>query len=739
MEANGGDGGAGQSGGSGLSGTTPELPCASGCYEADSCEDSVSHYFKYELIDETKSTFGNINLVVYASQKGDEEYHLYGKCGGSGGDGGKGALGGSDGMVKIFALQSESMPINIEAKKGATGSDGLGGSAGKNVVVSAICHINKLTAFWVPVWNAITWEQSETFSDDSCGVKDGKNGLNANGMIQPPQKLFPSIAVVVNEYKAFARESIKKSPTDVLNKFYEIIESDSSIQNVYDTLGLVNELYTLEKQFYSLGNNNGLIKYYESLLSRLEKYAKQPKVSEQSAEYKNVLDYLRTAASSKLPILQQISQGSNEDDDNETNAIDKEVIINQYQDTFDSGIRRMKDEAKQFIAKQLIPEIEKIQMDLEINLEDLVNETCTLENAVVENKRQYQRQLIQLRKTLFLRNVFAALKMIGRLLGFLGPYGSIAEAAISGATNLVETYLLDDSVTIKNTLILPPSIKFILKNIGKDMQLKEGTASSEMTGTINKLNSVAEAFGTLFDADDDSNKTRNDSERNDTVDSELKAYDKLDEKLSGIVRQLKNETDNLVINKQSSDIRKLAKRQAARRSGYEDVTKLEQSIETSNEQIALLQSYEKQIYLKLLPMVRNIEGDLIALQQGLQNQSHLQLDMAKWHTQSTLKELKNQLYEITKGFSVEDHIQQIIRDLDAAMATMITVFDRIQTYSDQKELADHIANLNSAKSRTIQVHDQELQAAIDKLEMIISSNAILTQLKLTSNELKQNV
>lgn len=63
-------------------------------------------------------------------------------------------------------------------------------------------------------------------------------------------------------------------------------------------------------------------------------------------------------------------------------------------------------------------------------------------------------------------------------------------------------------------------------------------------------------------------------------------------------------------------------------SGYENVTKLEQSIEISNEQNALLQSFETQIYLKLLPMIRNIESDLIELQQGLQNQSHLHFDMA---------------------------------------------------------------------------------------------------------------
>lgn len=386
----------------------------------------------------------------------------------------------------------------------------------------------------------------------------------------------------------------------------------------------------------------------------------------------------------------------------------------------------MKDKANEFIANQLIPEIEKIQTDLELKLEDLIQETATLENTVVENKRLYQRQLIQLRKTLFLRNVFAALKLIGRLLGFLGPYGAVAEAAISGTANLVETYLLDDRVTIKNTLQLPPSIKYILKNIAKDMKFNEDNPSSELKETMNKLNSVAVAFGNLLDTDNDNNTNENNEK---TMDMHLNTYDILDNKLNGIVKQLNYETDNFVINNNQ----KLTKRHVSKRSSYEDVTKLEESIETSNSQIALLQSYETQMYLKLLPMVRNIENDLIELQHNLKNQNHLSLDMAKWQTQSTLKEFKIQLYQITKGFSVEDSIQQIIKELDETMFTLITVFDRIQTYSDQKKLADHIANLNSAKSRTIQVHDEELQEAIDKLELIINSNIILNQLKLTSN------
>ncbi|CAL1269495.1 unnamed protein product [Larinioides sclopetarius] len=144
----------------------------------------------------------------------------------------------------------------------------------------------------------------------------------------------------------------------------------------------------MEEQFPKLAEQIDFSPFYNSLLERINAYAKGQKNIQD--EGKKVLTYIYTVTLGRLLNLRENSERILIIDiqaylkmieDNIKTLKDLQVInnkvevINNYKENFKSGIDKKIDEAQSLIEKQINPEMEKIRIDDQIN--SLIEERLT--------------------------------------------------------------------------------------------------------------------------------------------------------------------------------------------------------------------------------------------------------------------------------------------------------------------------------------------------------------------------
>jgi hypothetical protein len=85
----------------------------------------------------------------------------------------------------------------------------------------------------------------------------------------------------------------------------------------------------------------------------------------------------------------------------------------------------------------------------------------------------------------------------------------------------------------------------------------------------------------------------------------------------------------------------------------------------------------------------------------------------------------------TEGFKIEDDLARCLEKLEEAMTTLIKVYDHIQEYQDQQNLANFIAAVSSPESGSDDDNN------LNKLEILIRSNLLLKQYHLAVRASKQ--
>ncbi|MCX4084121.1 hypothetical protein N7281_04565 [Rickettsia hoogstraalii] len=318
ITVNGGIGGSGQDGGNGFKGrdfkgrdgSSPVVPSTDISCHNDLCDGSKQiNGFDCEKIHYSYSggRIGGFGAQTYSDPvRISCKYKIFGKPGGKGGDGGSGGNGGNPGNIVLFELNNSSgiSKYNNTGKNGEHGKDGMGGNGGNygdNIVVS---YSNS--------WAANGWSLKERIYNN-IKSPSGKNGIDGNNIqnIEYP-KLATIIdeldqAKIINKYKSYLRENLNDRFTkSFLTKFLNILDNNQNVKNVYNTLGLVDELKGLEEQFHKLNKDIDLLPFYQSLLDRISEYAQNPKEVENSNQYKKVLSYLYTATLGRIYNLEDI-------------------------------------------------------------------------------------------------------------------------------------------------------------------------------------------------------------------------------------------------------------------------------------------------------------------------------------------------------------------------------------------------------------------------------------------------
>ncbi|MCX4084119.1 hypothetical protein N7281_04555 [Rickettsia hoogstraalii] len=171
---------------------------------------------------------------------------------------------------------------------------------------------------------------------------------------------------------------------------------------------------------------------------------------------------------------------------------------------------------------------------------------------------------------------------------------------------------------------------------------------------------------------------------------------------------------------------------------------INEAIKQKYNELQKLKQYEDKIYDVITPTLQNMQGDLRDVADKLDNKSSVALDVTKWQVQSTIRDMKLQMQQMTQGFKVKDNLARCIEKLEETMTVLINVYDHIQNYQKDQNLGNYIANINSITADDIDIIvnpklGEDLRNAIRDLEITVRSSIVLQRHQVAIYAFKQFV
>lgn len=143
-------------------------------------------------------------------------------------------------------------------------------------------------------------DRPEIISNQRIGYTSSK-GIdgNSNRAMDPPKLAeFRHPSIIINAYKAHIRRNLPNNIFELqLRNFLNDMENSTSIQNLYDIMGLIDDIFSIENQFTQVKVKAVFVPSIESLLHRIENFIEIHQIDD---VHKYVLNLIYTAALSKL-------------------------------------------------------------------------------------------------------------------------------------------------------------------------------------------------------------------------------------------------------------------------------------------------------------------------------------------------------------------------------------------------------------------------------------------------------
>ncbi|KAF8789764.1 hypothetical protein HNY73_007677 [Argiope bruennichi] len=399
----------------------------------------------------------------------------------------------------------------------------------------------------------------------------------------------------------------------------------------------------------------------------------------------------------------------------------------------------------------ITPEMETISKAMDSKIDLLIDETIELQRKVEKDKEALIKKKQELERAMALRGLFSCLSIFGQVLSFFGPVGAVVGTVIGATSSVAESLVLDNQ---QQDLQIAPDIVPNLKILGNQIKsIREKKVNylskllEEITQEIGKnpkkLGDMSEKIADLKIRLNKVKENKYDFKEVKTLESELKQEIKNKEgqlKIEGVVPDDKTKGALKVVERMTQAVQLgslLVDIYNKHKNDQEKVDTITDAIQKTDEKIKKLKEYEEQIYEVISPTLHSMENNLQDVASKLEAKSQASLEVTKWKVQSALRDMKLQMQQLTEGFQVKDSLARCIEKLEEVMTTLINVYDRIQNYQDQQNLANYIADISSASASSINISNPNLVKAVNHLEMVIRSNVVLTQYRAAVNAFKQ--
>jgi uncharacterized protein YicC (UPF0701 family) len=747
---NGGRGGPGQDGGSGAEGRTANTQVPS---DGDTCDAGPTHVRSHYHITQLEKWKRRWSCFCFYDLYEYEFYNLGGR-GGRGGNGGQGGFGGREGEHKQIHLNGSGSweGFGAEGTKGENGAEGKGGLGG----IKGDTIIMQCTTDWYLLFSIYRWTEISRVHSTGRGPpgRDGIRGWNSEGMIRPADRnrFAEAPSSIINRYKVYLISSLD----DVINKqslgeFITLLNSDPQVQSTYDTLAFVDELKNLESQFYKQRTEVDFLPVYRSLLLRIKSYAENPKPHESSEEYKTVLVRAYTATLGKICALREASGGNLVTDiegylDLTTGYIQelKEAIrledIEKTRDDYKNKLNEKIVSANDFIMKEVSPEIEIIRSKSKESIEKLIAEVLGMQESGKEEEKELRKKQKELQNSLLHRIGSGSLSILSGALSSLSSVGHAAVNLISQDRLVSEPLSVGGQTRDRRSVQFPDEMRFAVQ---REMARVESATYSNVRAMRHVVAALLQAMrqNPMFLRGTEGAVKGIEGRLDKVGKYDLEIARKLQDELTKLITRgveefktfhdkrvrtgfkvVKRSAKLLVTLKSLGTVAKMFQDLYMKYKDNEEALKeIGDAIEKAQDKFDKLRQYEDEIQNSLIPMMRAIHSEMVGVQGTLGSQSGVALQVTGWKVQSTLKDIKLHLRQFTKGFEIQEDLDRCVDKLDETMTTLIGVYDRIQSYVEQKELADYVADIASLR---IRISDYKLWNSVIALQKTISLNTL---------------
>ncbi|CAG8466770.1 4170_t:CDS:2, partial [Scutellospora calospora] len=530
---------------------------------------------------------------------------------------------------------------------------------------------------------------------------------------------------------------------DQLNNYFRFKLTYNSVDV---TLKLVEKFQSLEKQFKLKSISDiEFISFYQFFIKRIEQYAENL----ENKEIKMALSYLYTCTLSKICTLKfQLESNLIVNINGYFKMIKKDIELLKNEETqrrveeFKKEIKIKVEEAYNIASKQIKHEMDNIIHKIDEKIKILINETKELIENVEENKHTLEEKQNELKNKLVLRQTLGILKIVGQTISIAGGPIGVAGDVIKGGVNIAEAFISENNRN--SNFEISSDIKDSLNRMEKmieDEEIKKKEIKiaeqqiKELSQECDKYPYLSNIKGSLIKIQkslSNINSTKIIKEIKvelETTQKKLEELEKENNEDSTIELEVVHKL-NIAINTTEMAIELYNKYQKDK----EEIDAISNSIKQAENDIKKLKRYEENINNAIVPMIKRMQDDINNIESKINKRSHVFLDVTKWKVQSSLKDIKHEIRQISKGFKIQEDVTRYMEMLDEGLTTLINIYDRIQDYYDQAKLV-YIAHIGS--SIADKIADEKLDNAVNKLKREIRFNIILRHLKRATNAFKQ--
>lgn len=122
------------------------------------------------------------------------------------------------------------------------------------------------------------------------------------------------------------------------------------------------------------------------------------------------------------------------------------------------------------------------------------------------------------------------------------------------------------------------------------------------------------------------------------------------------------------------------------------LNEIDEAIKQNKKEMESLQKYEQKISGEFKAHLVNVQNKIAQLQSN-QDKSLVALDVQKWNVRQYLTDIKYGLQQVTQNFQVAPQFQVSLQKIEGALETILALYERIQTYEEQRTFSSYLSNL----------------------------------------------
>lgn len=576
---------------------------------------------------------------------------------------------------------------------------------------------------------------------------NGMLGGNMEGIEQPEPVDFINPSYTINRYKSYIRENLANHiQASKLRKFMTDFETDERVLNLYDTLGLYDELKSMENQYLQLRYSLPFIPFLESMLNRTADYANSN--TSKTADEIKVLRFMYTTISGKISNLRYFRQHvlivdlleylqivqKNIDKMRET---DREVSINEQKKQYEDALMAKVKSALEVVEDDVIPAL------LEI-FNGIMDKIPKLIEQVIKKKEKAEEELQELQNEIKWFKILSGFKVIAKFMEFFGTIGKVVGKAIQAGVAIVDAFrkplqqLINGVIFLINRLIeflrekfqtYLVQLKFIYEQIEHIPSKAYDNCREFVLKSIEKIEALLES------------------------DSIIDYITNLIEVVRTEVRRLLELAEGQMLLESHEYSGESKKKSTAAKDAndiFDTTTAAFEAVKERNDQLAEYAKQERELEAevekwkkrlddianKLIPTFVALQQTLINMIKSIDQQTQFDLDISGWKVQSAVGDIKLLFHQMTEGTILRDEMNRQVEKIGETFGVLIKIYDRIQAYMEQAKFAGYIADISSPNS--VDIKDKKLKEYVLQLKLLLQTNIVMDQYEIAVHSFKQH-